>query len=118
MTSPMSQILVRQMGGATAHVAPDATAFRFRTAEHMIMIASVWQPGDADAQRHREWCRGTWSALRPWTAGGGYVNHLDGEGEDRTREAYGAQTWGRLVAAKRKYDPANLFRMNQNIKPD
>ncbi len=118
MTSPMSQILVRHMGGATAQVAPDATAFRFRTAEHMIMIASVWQPGDADAQRHREWCRGTWSALRPWTAGGGYVNHLDGEGEERTREAYGAQTWERLVAAKRKYDPANLFRMNQNIKPD
>jgi FAD/FMN-containing dehydrogenase len=117
MTSPMSQILVRQMGGATAQVAPDATAFRFRTAEHMIMIASVWQPRDVDAQRHRDWCRGTWSALRPWTAGGGYVNHLDGEGDDRTREAYGAQTWERLVVVKRKYDPANLFRMNQNIKP-
>lgn len=118
MTSPISQILVRQMGGATAQVAPDNTAFRFRTAEHIIMIASVWQPGDADAPRHRDWCRGTWAALRPWTAGGGYVNHLDGEGEDRTREAYGAQTWQRLVAVKRRYDPANLFRMNQNIKPD
>jgi len=53
----------------------------------------------------------------PWSAGGGYVNHLTDEGADRTREAYGAQTWERLVAAKRRYDPANLFRMNQNIDP-
>ncbi|HSV47709.1 MAG TPA: FAD-binding oxidoreductase [Ramlibacter sp.] len=118
MTSPMSQILVRQMGGATARVSPDATAFSFRTAEHMVMIASVWQPRDAGAPRHRDWCRGTWSALRPWSAGGGYVNHLDGEGEGRTREAYGAGNWERLVAVKRKYDPGNLFRMNQNIRPD
>ena len=46
------------------------------------------------------------------------LNHLNDEGEDRAREAYGAQTWERLVAAKRRYDPANLFRMNQNVRSE
>lgn len=117
-TSPMSQVLVRHMRGATAGVAPEATAFRFRQTEHMLTVAAVWEPSDAQPERHRDWCRATWEALRPSTAGGGYVNHLTDEGEDRTREAYGAQTWERLVSVKRRYDPGNLFRMNQNIKPD
>ena len=117
-TSPMSQVLVRHMGGATARVAPEATAFRFRSAEHLLTLASVWQPGDAQPQRHRQWCVDAWSSLRGASAGGAYVNHLTDEGEDRTREAYGQQTWERLVAAKRRYDPTNLFRMNQNIRPD
>ncbi len=117
-TSPMSQVLLRHMGGATAGVAPEATAFRFREAEYMLTVAAVWQPADAQPERHRDWCRATWQALRPATAGGGYVNHLTDEGEDRTREAYGAQTWDRLVSVKRRYDAGNLFRMNQNIKPN
>jgi FAD/FMN-containing dehydrogenase len=117
-TSPMSQVLVRHMRGATARVAPDATAFRFRAAEHLLTLASVWQPNDVQPHRHRQWCRDAWASLRGASAGGGYVNHLTDEGEDRTREAYGEQTWERLVAAKRRYDPTNLFRMNQNIRPD
>jgi hypothetical protein len=116
-TSPMAQVLVRHMGGATARVDPDATAFRFRDVRHILTVASCWEPGDAQAEQHRAWCRGTWESLRPASAGGGYVNHLTEEGEDRTREAYGAKTWDRLVAAKRRYDPQNLFRMNQNIDP-
>jgi FAD/FMN-containing dehydrogenase len=117
-TSPMSQVLVRHLGGATARVAPDATAFRFRQAEHILTIAAVWTPGDPEGERHRAWCHATWGALRPASAGGAYVNQLTGEGEDRTREAYGPDTWQRLVATKRRYDPGNLFRMNQNIRPD
>jgi Berberine and berberine like len=117
-TSTMSQVLVRHMGGATSRVAPDATAFRFRAAEHLLTLASVWQPDDAHPQRHRQWCRDAWASLRSASAGGAYVNHLTDEGEDRTREAYGEQTWERLVTAKRRYDPTNLFRMNQNIRPD
>lgn len=101
----------------TARVAQDATAFRFRNAEHILTIAAVWTPGDAEPERHRDWCRGAWASLRRASAGGGYVNHLTDEGEDRTREAYGAATWTRLVEAKRTYDPENLFRMNQNIRP-
>jgi len=116
-TSPLSQVLVRHMGGATSRVAPAATAFRFRDVRHVLMVAAAWEPGDERAEEHGQWCRDAWAGLRPWSAGGGYVNHLDEEGEDRTREAYGAQTWERLVDAKRRYDPTNLFRMNQNIDP-
>jgi FAD/FMN-containing dehydrogenase len=116
-TSPMSQVLVRHMGGATARVPADATAFRFREAQHILTIAACWEPGSAAPEQHREWCRGAWASLRPASAGGSYVNHLTDEGEDRTREAYGPATWEKLVAAKRRYDPTNLFRMNQNIDP-
>ncbi|TFZ05951.1 FAD-binding oxidoreductase [Ramlibacter henchirensis] len=116
-TSPMSQVLVRHMGGAVSRVDPEATAFRFRDVRHILTVAAAWQPGDEHAGEHRQWCRETWSALKPASAGGGYVNHLTEEGASRTREAYGKATWDRLVAAKRKYDPANLFRMNQNIDP-
>jgi FAD/FMN-containing dehydrogenase len=118
MTSPMAQVLVRHMRGATARVPPDATAFRFRDAEHILTVATAWTPDDPAPERHRDWCRSAWDAMRPASAGGGYVNHLTDEGDARTREAYGERTWARLVAAKRRYDPANLFRMNQNIKPE
>ena len=116
-TSPMSQVLVRHMAGAVRRVDPEATAFRFRDVRHILTVAATWTPGDARAEDHKQWCRDTWSALRPASAGGGYVNHLTEEGASRTREAYGAATWERLVAVKRKYDPTNLFRMNQNIDP-
>lgn len=116
-TSPLSQVLVRHMGGAVARVHPEATAFSFRHIRHILTIAACWEPGNPKAGGHRQWCRDAWSAMRPWSAGGGYVNHLTDEGPARTREAYGAATWDRLVAAKRKYDPGNLFRMNQNIPP-
>ena len=116
-SSPLSQVLVRRMGGATARVPADATAFRFRHAAHMLTIAAVWAPSDAEPERHRDWCRASWAAMRPSSAGGGYVNHLTDEGDERVREAYGADTWARLVTVKRRYDPGNLFRMNQNIPP-
>lgn len=118
-SSPLSQVLVRHMGGATSRVAPDATAFRFRQATHMLTLASCWTPDDsARRDEHRGWCLDAWASLRPASCGGSYVNHLsDDEGEARTREAYGASTWDRLAALKRRYDPQNLFRMNQNINP-
>ncbi|HZH44003.1 MAG TPA: FAD-binding oxidoreductase [Lysobacter sp.] len=116
-TSPLSQVLVRRLGGAIARTAEDATAFRFRGATHMLTLAAVWSPEDAAPHAHRDWCRSAWQALRPWSDGGGYVNHLTDEGEARVREAYGDATWQRLVAVKRAYDPGNLFRMNQNIPP-
>jgi FAD/FMN-containing dehydrogenase len=94
-----------------------ATAFRFRNARHILTVAAAWEPHDTRGGTHRQWCRDTWAALRPSSAGGGYVNHLTEEGTDRTREAYGAETWEKLVALKRKYDPSNLFRMNQNVDP-
>ena len=116
-TSPMSQVLVRVMGGAIARVPADATAFRFREAAAMLTVAGIW-PDPADpGEQHRAWCRDQWEALRPWSAGGGYVNHLGDEGRGRIHEAYGDDTWRRLVALKRRWDPGNVFAGNQNIPP-
>lgn len=117
-SSPISQVLLRHMGGATARIAPDATAFRFRHATHILTVAACWDPADTRHDLHRSWCREAWRSLRPASAGGSYVNQLsDDESADRTREAYGAATWERLVEVKRRFDPDNLFRMNQNIDP-
>lgn len=117
-SSALSQVLLRHVGGATARVEPDATAFRFRHATHILTLAACWAPADPQRDQHRAWCRDAWAALRPASAGGSYVNQLgDDEGADRTREAYGSAHWERLVAVKRRYDPQNLFRMNQNISP-
>src|SRR5205823_5947034 len=67
-------------------------------------------------EEEREWARGFWSALEPHHAGV-YVNFLMNEGEERIREAYGAEKYDRLKALKRRYDPDNFFRLNQNIPP-
>jgi FAD/FMN-containing dehydrogenase len=118
MTSPLSQTLLRFMGGAISRVPAGATAFRFRDAAAMVTLAAMWpEPADPGAA-HTAWARDSWTALRPWSAGGGYVNHLGDEGPARVREAYGEQTWARLVALKRRYDPTNLFTFNQNVPPD
>jgi FAD/FMN-containing dehydrogenase len=69
-----------------------------------------------EAERNIQWAHEYWQALRPW-ASGVYVNELDAEGSSRVREAYTAETYARLVKVKNRYDPANLFRLNQNIKP-
>lgn len=116
-TSPLSQVLVRIMGGAIARVPADATAFRFREAAAMLTVAAMWSNPVDPGERHRAWCRAQWEALRPWSAGGGYVNHLGDEGRGRILEAYGEDTWQRLVALKRRWDPDNVFSRNQNIPP-
>lgn len=115
-SSPFNQILVRHVGGAIADVAPEATAFRFRQATHMLTVAAGWEEGPDDP--HVAWTRATWERLLPWSSGGSYVNHLAAdEGVDRVREAYGEQTWARLVALKRRVDPDNRFHLNQNVDP-
>jgi FAD/FMN-containing dehydrogenase len=116
-TSPMSQVLLRIMGGAIARVPADATAFRFREAAAMLTLAALWPDPSDPGEQHRAWCRTQWEALRPWSAGGGYVNHLGDEGRGRIHEAYGDDTWRRLVALKRRWDPDNVFSRNQNIPP-
>jgi FAD/FMN-containing dehydrogenase len=116
MSSPFNQVLVRPMGGAIADVAADATAFRFRDARYLLTIASGWNEGPDEP--HVAWCRSSWERMLPWSSGGAYVNHLAAdEGSERVREAYGAQTWARLVALKDHYDPANVFHLNQNVAP-
>ena len=78
---------------------------------------AVWTPADPSPERHVRWAREFWSALEPFAPGGVYVNFLGDEGDERVKAAYGPDKYARLVALKNRYDPTNLFRLNQNIRP-
>jgi FAD binding domain/Berberine and berberine like len=114
--SPLTAFPIWQMGGAISRVGEDETAFSGRGAGHTFNITAATAGRDG-FDEEREWVRDFWSALEPHHTGGVYVNFLMSEGEDRVREAYGAQKYDRLKALKRRYDPDNLFRLNQNIPP-
>jgi FAD/FMN-containing dehydrogenase len=115
ITSPRSYIIVFQLGGAVAR--GDDTAFAQRDAAHDVNINAVWLEGDPEADRHVQWVRDTYAALEPHSGGRVYVNFLEDEGQDRVRAAYGPARHDRLKALKRRYDPDNLLRGNQNISP-
>ena len=116
LSSPLTSVLIAQLRGAISRVDEHATAAGNRRARFVLNIQSSWlEPGESP--RHIQWTREFWTAIRPFSTGGVYVNLLSqDEGEERVRAAYGAN-YGRLVALKSKYDPTNLFRVNQNIKP-
>ena len=114
--SPYSMMMLFQLGGAVGRVAKDQTAFFHRDAAYHFEIIAAWQqPTDDD--KNVGWLRDTWDAFTPHTTAGVYVNSLGDEGDERVVAAYGAATYQRLVDLKNKYDPTNLFRLNQNIKP-
>ena len=114
ITSPHTIVPIFQLGGAGSRVAEDATAYGHRNAAYALNINASWAEGEAE--RHIQRARDYSSAMQPYSAGV-YVNFLSNEGEERIRAAYGAAKYERLVGLKNKYDPTNLFRMNQNIKP-
>jgi hypothetical protein len=116
ISSPVSSIALWQMGGAVSRVPDDATAFSGRSAGFTFNINGNSLTADG-FEDQRQWARDYWSALAPFHTGV-YVNFLMEEGEDRIREAYGAAKYDRLKALKRKHDPSNFFRLNQNIPPD
>jgi FAD/FMN-containing dehydrogenase len=101
--------------GAAGRVAPDATAWNYRGAKWAQVMVGV-SADPADNPRTIGWARDYWEAMHPYSAGGAYVNMFMEEGADRVKAAYGAN-YDRLAAIKTKYDPTNLFRVNQNIKP-
>ncbi len=115
-SSPLNQVLLRRLGGAIGDRDDAATAFGYRDAAHMLLVAASWEDPAEDPAPHRSWVRATWSATRPW-AHGTYVNHLGDEGVDRIREAYLPDTWRRLTRLKYRMDPDNVFALNQNIPP-
>jgi FAD/FMN-containing dehydrogenase len=115
MTSPLSSFPIFQLGGAVAGVDEDATSYSHRGAAHNININAIWTD-DPEPERHVEWVRGFWSAMKPFSDGV-YVNFLADEGQERVAEAYGAAKHARLVELKTKFDPTNFFRLNQNIVP-
>jgi FAD/FMN-containing dehydrogenase len=114
MPGELSLVHLYPIDGAVHRVAPDETAWRFRDSTWSMVIAGI----DSDARKARElveWGRGYWESVHPFAAGAAYVNFMmEDEGQDRIRATYGAN-YERLVAIKTRYDPANLFRVNQNI---
>jgi FAD/FMN-containing dehydrogenase len=115
-SSPFSLIQFRGLGGAMARVASDATAFAHRERRYFVAIIGLWLDPDEDDAVHEAWTAALWRTVRP-EGSGVYVNFLEVEGPDRVREAYPPATFARLAAIKRRYDPRNLFRFNQNVPP-
>jgi FAD/FMN-containing dehydrogenase len=101
--------------GVAGEVDKDATAWNSRDAHWGMVIVGV-SPDPADNERMIEWARSYWRDLHPYSAGGAYVNMMMEEGDDRVRASYGDH-YDRLARIKAKYDPENLFRVNQNIRP-
>jgi FAD/FMN-containing dehydrogenase len=114
-TAMMAVAQLRVLGGAAARVPVDATAYTHRQSRIMVNVAAVFGSPD-EAPVHEPWVTGLADALRQGDHGA-YVNFLGDEGEERIRAAYPGPTWDRLVKIKRRYDPTNVFRLNQNIPP-
>jgi FAD/FMN-containing dehydrogenase len=114
--SPMSLLLNARMGGAVERVPKLETAFGHRDCHRLLWIIGQWFDGELDEQR--AWTERVYEAMKPHSTGAVYVNALGDEGEERIRAAYDDRVWKRLVEAKRRWDPDNVFRLNQNIKPD
>ena len=114
--SPVTSFPIWQLGGAVSRIDDEETAFNGRHAGHTFNILGVTKTEEG-FDEERDWAKRFWSALEPHHTSV-YVNFLMEEGEERIREAYGAEKYDRLKALKRKYDPDNFFRINQNIPPD
>jgi FAD/FMN-containing dehydrogenase len=114
-SSPMAMTQIRVLGGAMARVPAEATAFAHRGAGVMIALLTVF-PDASELPIHEAWTQSYFEELAP-KATGVYSNFLADEGERRVREAYPSETYARLAEVKRRYDPTNLFRLNQNIRP-
>lgn len=114
--SPMSGLLLEHMHGAATRIGVSETAFPHRREGYNLLIVSEWlDPGDTD--RNVAWARETYDAMQPYFARGRYMNYLGAdEGDEPIQAAYGPN-YERLRALKAKYDPANLFHLNQNIRP-
>ena len=114
--SPLTQIIVVPGGGAVARVRDDDTAFGERTAKFNIHYLSMWaDPSETPA--NIAYTRDLNNAMKPWSTGGVYLNFIGDEGAARVESGFGAEKWQRLRELKKKWDPSNLFRINQNIPP-
>ncbi|HEX8732897.1 MAG TPA: BBE domain-containing protein, partial [Ktedonobacterales bacterium] len=103
------------INGAVQDVGRNDTAFSFRDANFAEVIVGV-DPDPASNERMIAWARDYWLALHPYSAGGAYINMIMDEGQEQVRAAY-RDNYERLAQIKKRYDPSNLFHMNQNILP-
>jgi FAD/FMN-containing dehydrogenase len=114
-TAMMNAVQLRVLGGAMARVPKDATAFAHRSSRIMVNVAAIYED-PAERPTHLAWVEETSRALQQGDTGA-YVNFLAEDGPERIRNAYPGATYDRLAVLKRRYDPGNLFRGNQNIAP-
>jgi FAD/FMN-containing dehydrogenase len=112
---PRTEIAFAQLGGAVSRVPQEATAYTHRDAQFVLNVHGRWEDPAKDT-KCIAWARELFQAASPLATGGAYVNFMTQEEQDRVRAAYGSN-YDRLVAIKKKYDPENLFRVNQNIRP-
>jgi FAD/FMN-containing dehydrogenase len=115
LPDPQCEVFFAQVGGAQGRVADDATAYQGRSAAFVMNVHGRWTEA-SDDERCIAWCRELYEGLAPHATGEAYVNFMTEEEADRVESAYGA-SYARLVGLKDKYDPTNLFRMNQNVAP-
>ena len=115
LPNEQTEVVFALLGGAASRVAPDATAYAHRNTKLILNVHGRWSEA-ADDAKCIEWARSLFKEMTPYAAGGVYVNFLTEEETDRVNAAYGPN-YNRLVEIKKKYDPENLFRMNQNIHP-
>lgn len=111
----MNMVQIRGLGGALAKVPVEATAFSDRDARYFTTVIAVWADEKEDATPHKTWIRSLYDQIKH-EASGVYINFLETESYERIQECYG-ENFERMVELKRKYDPTNMFRFNQNIKP-
>lgn len=113
--TPLSQMHMYPLSGAASRVGKSDTPWAYRDAKYAGVIVGV-DPDPANAQKITTWSKAYWEALHPFSSGGAYLNFIMDEGQERIKESYKGN-YERLTEIKRKYDPENFFRTNQNIKP-
>jgi FAD/FMN-containing dehydrogenase len=115
LPSPHTEIFIGQLGGAMSRVAPEATAYSQRNAQYVMNVHGRWETAAEDGYGVA-WCRRLFNEAAPHATGGVYVNFLTDDESDRLTNAYGGNLH-RMAQIKARYDPNNLFRLNQNVKP-
>ena len=113
--TPLSQMHLYPISGAASRPGKEQTPWAYRDAKYAGVIVGV-DPDPANADKITNWCKEYWEGLHPYSAGGAYSNFMMDEGQERVKASY-KHNYERLSAIKGKYDPDNLFRVNQNIKP-
>lgn len=113
--TPLSQMHLYPISGAAGRVGNDETPWAYRDSKYASVIGGC-DPDPANVEKITEWCKAYWEELHPYSSGGAYSNFMMDEGQERVKASY-KNNYDRLVSIKNKYDPKNLFSVNQNIKP-
>ncbi|MDK1489994.1 FAD-binding oxidoreductase [Sinorhizobium sp. 7-81] len=115
LPGPECEIFIGHVGGAAGRIAAEETAFPQRSSHFVMNVHARWREPEMDPVCI-DWARRLFEAAKPYAAGTAYINFMPADEVDRVEAAYGSN-YGRLVEVKRRYDPQNLFRMNQNVRP-